>query len=103
MLSPSTQNPVKCVVSELFAKSCNHVIPLLGSPVPFVAWEKLNCFPKQVVPIQIMGVDISPFDGKYQLAVLIVAPIYHGTKERADVVVVLCFDGLLARLVVSKK
>ena len=61
-LSPSTHSPIKYVVSELFAKSCDDVLPCFCSPVPFVAWGKLKCFPEQVVSVQIVGVDISPFD-----------------------------------------
>ena len=62
-LSPSAHSPIKYEDSELFAKSCDNVLPCSGSPVLFVAWEKLNCFPEQVVSVQIVGVDISPFDG----------------------------------------
>ena len=62
-LSPSTPSLVEYVISELFAKLCDDVLPCFGSPIPLVAWEKLNCFRKQVVSVQIVGVDISPFDG----------------------------------------
>jgi hypothetical protein len=61
-LSPSTYRPVKLVVSELFTKSRDDVRPCFGSPVPFEAWEKLNCLPVQVVSVQIVGVDLSLFD-----------------------------------------
>ena len=84
-----THSPVEYVVPELFAKSCDDVRPCFGSPVPFVAWEKLNCFPEQVVAVQIVGVDGSLFKKFYQLVVLIVAPIYHGGGR--DRVPVLCY------------
>jgi hypothetical protein len=57
-------------------------------PVPLIAWEKLLCFPVQVVSIQIVGVDLSTFNVFYQLVVLNVAPIYHddgGGCERVPV------------------